>query len=105
MSRTIVIQFSKAVLFVIFMIISDRLLAQPTDFYYVKNQFEKYRQQVLEEKIYVHTDKDFYLAGEILWFKLYNVDAGLHKPLDISKVTSLREKLYFIIIRKAFACV
>ena len=86
MSRTIVIQFSKAVLFVIFMIISDRLLAQPTDFSYVKNQFEKYRQQVLEEKIYVHTDKDFYLAGEILWFKLYNVDAGLHKPLDISKV-------------------
>ena len=40
----------------------------------------------LQEKIFVHTDKDFYVAGEILWFKLYNVDADSLKPLDLSKV-------------------
>ena len=40
----------------------------------------------VQEKIFAHTDKDFYLAGEILWLKLYVVDAGFHRPLDLSKV-------------------
>ena len=38
----------------------------------------------LREKIFAHTDKDFYVAGEILWFKLYDVDADSLKPLDLS---------------------
>lgn len=49
----------------------------------------QYRSQHLQEKIFVHTDKDFYLAGEICWFKLYDVDATLHRPLDLSKVACL----------------
>ena len=49
-------------------------------------QFDNYRKNSLPEKIFVHTDKDFYVAGEILWFKLYNVDAVSLKPLDLSKV-------------------
>ncbi|HET9826097.1 MAG TPA: hypothetical protein VFP87_12235 [Chitinophagaceae bacterium] len=40
----------------------------------------------LSEKIFTHTDKDFYLAGEIVWFKLYVVDGSDNKPIDISKV-------------------
>ena len=40
----------------------------------------------MKEKIFVHTDKDFYVAGEIAWFKLYAVDASSHKPLELSKV-------------------
>ena len=39
-----------------------------------------------EEKIFVHTDKEFYLAGEILWFKLYVVDAASHRQIDLSKI-------------------
>jgi hypothetical protein len=34
----------------------------------------------------VHTDKNFYLAGELLWFKIYNVDGALYQPVDLSKV-------------------
>jgi hypothetical protein len=49
-------------------------------------QFDKYRKAGLQEKIYVHTDKNFYVAGEIIWLKLYNVDAAFNKPIDISKV-------------------
>jgi len=49
----------------------------------------QYRAQRLQEKLYVHTDKTFYLAGEICWFKLYCVDAGTHLPLDLSKVAYL----------------
>jgi hypothetical protein len=52
----------------------------------VRNSFKEYNDKVLKEKIYVHTDKNFYLTGEILWFKLYNVDAASNKPVDISKV-------------------
>lgn len=52
----------------------------------IKQRFDDYNQTVLQEKIYAHTDKDFYLTGEIMWFKLYNVDAGTNKPIKVSKV-------------------
>ena len=52
----------------------------------IKNNFDNYRRNTLQEKIFMHTDKNSYLAGEIMWFKLYNVDAAFHKPLDLSKV-------------------
>lgn len=52
----------------------------------LQKSFKQYNDHVLQEKMYVHTDKNFYLTGEILWFKIYNVDAGLNTPLNISKV-------------------
>lgn len=48
--------------------------------------FRWYRSHTLHEKIYLHTDKDLYLAGEICWFKLYDVDASGHQPMDLSKL-------------------
>jgi len=48
--------------------------------------FKQYQQQGIKEKIFAHTDKSYYTAGEIIWFKLYNVDASFHKPLSLSKV-------------------
>jgi hypothetical protein len=50
----------------------------------MEDQFNQ--QKILTEKIFVHTDKNFYLAGEILWFKLYYVDGDFHRPIDVSKV-------------------
>jgi hypothetical protein len=49
-------------------------------------KFDEYRKQVLQEKLFLHTDKSFYLTGEILWFKIYDVDAFFHMPLAISSV-------------------
>ncbi|SOD79962.1 hypothetical protein [Spirosoma fluviale] len=49
--------------------------------------FERYRQQALQEKLFVHTDQAFYLTGETMWFKIYYVDGSRHQPLDVSKVT------------------
>jgi len=49
----------------------------------------EYRSQRLQEKMFVHTDKELYLAGEICWFKAYVVEAGSHRPLDMSKVAYL----------------
>lgn len=48
--------------------------------------FSEYHQNSIREKIFVHTDKSFYIAGEIAWFKLYAVDASNHMPLELSKV-------------------
>ena len=52
----------------------------------LKTNVENYKKQVLKEKLYVHINKDFYLTGEILWFKIYNVEGASHVPLDLSKV-------------------
>ncbi len=52
----------------------------------ITTSFNNYNQNTVKEKIYVHTDKSFYVAGEILWFKVYDVDASTHIPLELSKV-------------------
>jgi hypothetical protein len=41
----------------------------------------RYQQQAFQEKVFAHVDKDFYMAGEILWFKIYTVDGILNKPM------------------------
>jgi hypothetical protein len=52
----------------------------------LQNSFSAYQQNNLQEKIYVHTNKSFYVTGEILWFKIYNEDGSTNKMLDLSKV-------------------
>ncbi|HNP23616.1 MAG TPA: hypothetical protein PKM63_06205 [Panacibacter sp.] len=51
----------------------------------VKN-FEEYQASHFNEKIFVHTDKSFYLAGESMWFKLYCVDEFYFAPSVLSKI-------------------
>jgi hypothetical protein len=63
--------------------------AQPVSFEQLIKQFDTYRQQHLQEKIHVHTDRPNYLTGETMWFKVYLTDGTLHRPLDISRVTYL----------------
>ncbi len=53
----------------------------------LRNKFNEFQSQTIQEKLFVHTDKNFYVAGEIVWFKVYDVDAATHKPLGISKVS------------------
>lgn len=52
----------------------------------VQNNFNKYSTYTLQEKLFVHTDKNAYTAGELMWFKIYNVDGTDHQALDFSKV-------------------
>ena len=59
---------------------------QSNSFDGIVKSFDQYRSKNLQEKIFVHTDKDFYLCGEVLWLKLFCVDAHLHQTLSISKV-------------------
>lgn len=60
--------------------------AQDPVFAGVRKKFEDYNKAFVQEKIFVHTDKEFYLAGEIVWFKIYCLNAGTNKPMNASKV-------------------
>ncbi|MBK6284261.1 MAG: hypothetical protein IPF54_17940 [Draconibacterium sp.] len=55
-----------------------------------------------QEKIYLHIDKTLYTAGDDLWFKVYLVDAGTHKPEALSTVVyvDLLNPLFEIVTTK-----
>ena len=38
-----------------------------------------------QEKIYIHTDKPYYISGERIWFRAYLADAITHIPTPISR--------------------
>jgi hypothetical protein len=44
-------------------------------------------QEVLHEKIFVHTDKNYYQTGDIIWLKIYNVDEDRIVPISVSKLS------------------
>jgi hypothetical protein len=52
----------------------------------IQQSFDTYRQQVLQEKLFLHLDQPSHFTGETVWFKINYVDATFHKPLSISKV-------------------
>ena len=45
-----------------------------------------FSQEVLHEKIFVHTDKNYYQTGDIIWFRIYNVDEQKLAPTNVSKL-------------------
>ncbi|MCE6988362.1 hypothetical protein [Dyadobacter sp. CY323] len=55
----------------------------------IKQRFGLYAERAIQEKLYVHVDRPFYLVGETIWFKAYNLNGASHKFLDISKVAYL----------------
>ena len=61
------------------------MMAQDDQFNSIVRQFESLNRDAAREKIYLHTDKNFYLAGEIIWLKIYNVNGTTHRVSDISK--------------------
>lgn len=64
----------------------DRALSQNSTLNVLETKLEDYRKIFPSEKLYVHTDKNFYTAGEIVWFKIYNCTDSLNKTIVRSKV-------------------
>lgn len=60
----------------------------PSSLKNVADALEILRSDYPQQKIFLHTDKEEYLAGETIWIKGYVLDAFTHKP-DIS-TTNLR---------------
>ena len=71
------------------LMLSLQLAGQNNGLSFLQNKVENYTKNNIQEKLYIHTDKNFYVANEICWFKIYNVDAILNKPLNISKIAYL----------------
>lgn len=67
-----------------------------TSFYKISNnndiikkivaQLESYTFKVPQEKVYLHFDKPYYMAGETIWFKGYLLGASVHNIDSISGV-------------------
>jgi hypothetical protein len=52
----------------------------------IQVRFKNHREQLLQEKIYLHIDRGQYITGETMWFKIYYTDGVRHRPLQMSKV-------------------
>jgi hypothetical protein len=76
----------RCVEFFIFLLHGGLIYAQNQPSDDLQQKFNNYQSGALQEKLYVHTDKTFYLAGETIWFKIYAVDASFHKPLSTSSI-------------------
>ncbi|HXB32555.1 MAG TPA: hypothetical protein VNV35_04005 [Puia sp.] len=48
--------------------------------------FSRYQSQTPQEKLFVHIDRSFYLAGETIWFSLYDIDARSNRPVSFSSI-------------------
>ncbi len=53
---------------------------------HITNQFIKYTGSVQREEIYVHTDRDYYIAGEDMWFNVYLVYRQGNMPASEDKL-------------------
>jgi hypothetical protein len=71
----------------LFLFAGTRLIAQENGYAaFLEKQFKEHAAANMHEKAFLHTDKENYMAGELMWFKLYLVDAATHMPSEVSKV-------------------
>jgi hypothetical protein len=52
----------------------------------IHEAFNEYRGRYIQEKLFIHTDKNSYLSREICWFRIYYVDAFYNRPASLSTI-------------------
>ena len=55
----------------------------------VVTRVTEYCTKVPQERIYVHTDKACYAAGDTIWFRAHLVDAATNKPISRSRFMNI----------------
>lgn len=55
----------------------------------VVSRMTEYCAKVPQERIYVHTDKACYAAGDTIWFRAHLVDAATNKPVSRSRFMNI----------------
>ena len=64
-----------------FLLLGWQLEAQvPGESDTLRERFRWARWESLREKVYLHTDREHYTAGEYIWFRAYRTDAASHVP-------------------------
>ena len=85
--KPILYYYHKAICFVLpIFLITSPAISQNDYVSSLTDHFRQYQTDHFQEKLFVHTDKSFYVAGELIWLKAYMVDGFFHKPCDLSKV-------------------
>jgi hypothetical protein len=83
-----IIKPKTAIIFLLHLLILQRVCCQVpktmTD--YLGEKLANYTASVPREEIYVHSDRNEYLSGESLWFKIYLTDRQSQKPSLESKI-------------------
>lgn len=51
----------------------------------IQNRFKDQLMLFPQEKLYLHTDKSVYIAGDTIWFRAHVVDAATHIPATVSR--------------------
>jgi hypothetical protein len=74
----------RILVFLLFVFYAESIIAQTE-----KQTFDESLKYQVSEKIFVHTDKSFYVTNERLWFKVYNVAGLQNEPSILSKVAYL----------------
>lgn len=71
---------------IIFHLFCLGIFAQSINDASLADKFKIYRSKAIPEKLFIHTDREFYVAGEIIWFKIYYVNGDSHEPMKMSKI-------------------
>lgn len=69
-----------------FIVFFQQLSAQSNFTETIQKQFDQYNSDRYTEKVYLNTDRNFYITGEIIWFKLYITNAINNNLSDLSKI-------------------
>jgi len=70
----------------LYLLLPVLLRAQANEADLLRQQFEQYQTNHLQEKVFLHADRQFYIAGELCWFSAFVTDAASHRPLALSRV-------------------
>ncbi len=83
--------------FLVILLAADYSFSQAPDNIqdYLREKFLSYLKKVPWEEIYIHTDREEYISGESLWFKIYLVDRKTLSPSSHSRIA------YFEILNEA----
>jgi hypothetical protein len=83
------IRYLKPVIFILFCILNSSFIygqRRVVNIDDITGKFNQYCNDVPREEIYIHTDREDYIAGEEMWFNVYVVDRQSSKPSPYSRI-------------------
>jgi hypothetical protein len=77
---------SRIYLLVLLLNIGVSGLAQHETLNGIIEKMQNHQQNTLQEKVFVHFDRPWYVSGETMWLTVYAMDGYFHQSLNLSKV-------------------
>lgn len=84
MGKSIISGMITRIIMLFFLLLSQQLFAQDSKSNVAGSDIADYK-----ELLFVRTDRDIYITGEQVWFKIYEMNGLTHEPSDLSKVIYL----------------